>query len=178
MDEPQVRLIVQITARLSAIAFLAALGLFAARLGSRPRKVDGAIALLTAFLVLHTIHFGAVGWLAILTASENIRERGGWALMMGVAAAFYLAAFGILRLWRSVASARRVSRPQGLAAHGGVLFIAAIFLNSYAARAETKPIYWLWIVGLVLVVTAYMARARPLPGRSELSGADDHRMHG
>ena len=177
MDEPQVRLIVQVTARLSAIAFLAALSLFAARLGPRPRKVGGAIALLTTFVVLHTIHFGAVSWLAILTAGENIRERGGWPFMMGVAAAFYLAAFGILRLWRSVASARPVSRPQGLAAHVGVLFIAAIFLNSYAARAETKPIYWLWIVGLVLVVTAYMARARPLPGRSELSGAD-HRLHG
>ena len=177
MDDEQVRLIVQVTARLSALAFLAALGFFAARFRPRPQRVGDAIGLLTAFLVLHTIHFGAVGWLAVLTAGENIRERGGWPFMMAVAAAFYLAAFGILRVWRGVASTRPVSRPEGLAAHLGVLFIAGIFLNSYAARAETRPIYWVWIVGMVLAVVAYMARTMPILGRSEASGAD-HRLGG
>ena len=168
MDEEQVGLIVRVTARLSAIGFLAAIGLFAARF---PGKVGGAIRLLTSFLVAHTIHFGAVTWLAMLTAGENIGERGGWPVAMTVAAAFYLSAFAVLRMWRRVASARPVSRLERLAAHLGVLFIAAIFLNSYAARVATKPAYWLWIAGLVSVVTVYMARTMPILGRRELSDA-------
>ena len=161
MDEHQVGLIVRVTARLSAIAFLAALGLFAARFPSRPRNVAGAIRLLTSFLVLHTIHFAAVAWLAVLTGGENIRQRSGWPVVMMVAAAFYLSAFGTLRMWQRVGSARPVSRPERLGAHLGVLFIAAIFLNSYVSRVDTRPVYWLWIGALVLVVTAYMARTMP-----------------
>ena len=172
MDEEQVRLLVRVTARLSAIGFLAALGLFAARFPARPPKVGGAIRLLTSFLVVHTIHFGAVAWLALLTAGENIRERSGWLVVMTVAAAFYLSAFGILRMWRGVALARPVSRPGRLAADFGVLFIAAIFLNSYAARVGTMPAYWLWIAGLVLVVTAYIARTTPILSRPARSEAD------
>lgn len=169
MDGEQVRLIVRVTARLSAIGFLTALGLFATRF---PGNVGGAIRLFTLFVVLHTIHFGAVAWLAMLTAGANVQERDGWPVVMIVAAAFYLSAFGILRMWRGVASTRPVSRPERLAAHLGVLFIAAIFLNSYAARVGTRPVYWLWIVGLVFVVTAYMARTMPIPGRPQLSDAD------
>ncbi len=172
MEEEQVRLLVRVTARLSAIGFLAALGLFAARFPARPLKVGGAIRLLTSFLVVHTIHFGAVAWLALLTAGENIRERSGWPVVMAVAAAFYLSAFGILRMWRGVAVARLVSGREQLAAGIGVLFIAAIFLNSYAARVGTMPVYWLWIVGLVCAVTAYMARATPILSRPERSDAD------
>jgi hypothetical protein len=155
VNEEQVGLIVRVTARLSAIGFLTALGLFAARF---PGKVGGATRLLTSFLVVHTIHFGAVAWLAMLTAGENIGERGGWLVAMTVATAFYLSAFGILRMWRRIASARPVSRLERLAAHLGVLFIAAIFLNSYAARVATRPVYWVWIAGLVSGVTAYMVR--------------------
>jgi hypothetical protein len=168
VDEEQVRLIVRVTARLSVIGFLAALGLFAARF---PGKVGGAIRLLTSFLVVHTIHFGAVAWLAILTAGENIGERGGWPVVMTVAAAFYLSAFGILRMWRTVASARPLSRVERLTAHLGVVFIAAIFLNSYAARVGTRPVYWLWIAGLVCVVTAYMARTTAMLVRPGVSDA-------
>jgi hypothetical protein len=83
VDTDQVRLMVRTTARLSAIGFLSALALFAARFGPRPRKVGDAIGLLTSFIVLHTIHFGAVARLARLTAGENIREPGGWPRVWG-----------------------------------------------------------------------------------------------
>jgi hypothetical protein len=168
VDEEQLGLFVRVTARLSAIGFLAGLGLFAARF---PGKVGGAIRLLISFLVLHTIHFGGVAWLAVLTAGENIAERGGWPVTMTVGAAFYLSAFAILRMWRGVASARPVSRLERLAAQLGVLFIAAIFLNSYASRVAARPVYWLWIAGLVSVVIAYMARTTPILGRPDLSEA-------
>ena len=160
VDEEQVRLIVRVTARLSAVAFLAALGLFAVRYHASPRKTGGPIQLLVSFIVMHTIHFSAVVWLAVLTAGENIRERDGWPFVTVVAAAFYASAFGILRVWRGVGSGRAVSRRELLPAHVAVLFIAAIFINSYVSRVKTMPIYWLWTVGMVLVVTVYLLRTR------------------
>lgn len=162
MDEDQVRLVVRVTARLSAIAFLVALGLFAVQYHATPRRTGGPIRLFVSFIVLHTIHFSAVVWLAVLTAGENIRERDGWPVVMVVAAAFYLSAFGILRVWRGVGSARVVSRRELLTAHLAVLLIAAIFVNSYVSRVKTTPVYWLWIAGMVLVVIAYLLRARGL----------------
>ena len=170
MDEEQVGLIVRVTARLSAIAFMAALALFAVRYHAAPRHARGSIRLFVAFIVMHTIHFSAVVWLAVLTAGENIRERDGWPVVLVVAAAFYLSAFGILRVWRGIGSGRAVSPRELLAAHVAVVFIAAIFVNSYVGRVRTMPVYWLWTVGMVLVVTAYLARARPVLGRPELSG--------
>jgi hypothetical protein len=170
VDEEQVRLIVRVTARLSAIAFVAALGLFAVRYRAASRQAGGPISLFVSFIVMHTIHFSAVAWLAMLTAGENIRERDGWSVVMVVAAAFYLAAFGILRVWRGIGLARAVSHRELLAAQVGVLFIAAIFVNSYVARVKTRPVYWLWTVGMVLVVTAYLLQTRRLLGRPQLSG--------
>ena len=85
--------------------------------------------------------------------------------------AFYLSAFGILRMWQGVASARPVPRRQVWAAHAGVLFIASIFLNSYVSRVATMPAYWVWAAGMVVVVAAYLARTGAAPYRAERTDA-------
>lgn len=166
MDGELVRLAVRVTARLSAIAWLAALALCAIRYRTEPRRIVEAIRLLVAFIVLHTIHFGTVVWLAVLTAGENVDERGGWPAMLGAAAAFYLAAFSILRMWGGVATAQPVSDAARGAAQLGVLFIAAIFLNSYVSRTESMPIYWIWTMAMVLVVIVYLVRSARRPSGS------------
>jgi hypothetical protein len=172
VDEEQVRLIVRVTARLSAVAFLAALGWVAASRRSAPRHLHGAIRLFVAFLAIHTIHFSAVLALSLVTAGENIRERGGWAVVPVVAAAFYLSAFGILRTWRSAAALRPVSRASLAGAHLSVLFIGAIFLNSYLSRVATMPQYWLWAAAMVVTVAAYLARAHRVSAPRRRRGAD------
>jgi hypothetical protein len=168
VDEEQVRLIVRVTARVSALAFLAALGLFTARSHAGPRKVGSAIRLFVLFIVMHTIHFGAVLWLAVLTTGENIRERDGWPVVVAVAAAFYLSAFGILRHWTHVGSGRALSHRERRAAQAAVLLIGAIFVNSYVARLKTMPVYWVWTAGMVLMVTAYLLHTRRVHDALEL----------
>jgi hypothetical protein len=160
VEQPQVELIVRLTARISAAAFAAALMVFAARGRSRPVGVRHEIRLLIAFVLAHTIHFGAVMCLAVVTAGENIRARGGWILVLTVAVLFYLAAFSILRAWR-LADAAAWPRGQRLVAHAGVVFIALIFLNSYGARAVRMPVYWLPAILMAAAVVAYFIRVRP-----------------
>jgi hypothetical protein len=174
VDEEHVRLIVRATARMSALVFLAALGLFAAGHRAGPRRVVSAIRVFVLFVVAHTIHFGAVVWLAVATAGENIRERDGWPVVVVVAAAFYLSVFGILRLWTRLSSRQAVSHRERRGAQVGVLFIAAIFVNSYLARVKTMPVYWLWTAGMVLVVTAYLLHTRRVQDDLELPGTQPH----
>jgi multisubunit Na+/H+ antiporter MnhB subunit len=127
VEQPQVELIVRLTARVSAAAFAAALILFALGHRHRRRGVRYGVRLFVAFILAHTIHFSAVAWLAMLTAGENIRRRGGWAVVLAVAVLFYLAAFGILRAWRKIGSARLLSRNDRLVTDVGVAFIAFVF---------------------------------------------------
>lgn len=162
MDVADVELLIRLTARVSATAFLAALILFACGSRGRTRYLRTSIGLLTSFIVSHSVHFGAVTWLAVLTSSENIRQRDGWPVAIGVAAAFYLAAFGVLSTWRLVASGHHIRRPRRAAAHLGVIFIAGIFLNSYVARVGSMPVYWVWATAMVVVVTAYLVQTRTI----------------
>ena len=159
MEQPDVELIVRVTARISAALFAAALISFAAA-ARRHQGRGPRIRLFIAFLLAHSIHFGAVMWLAALTAGENIRARGGWILVLTVAALFYLAAFSILRAWSRPAAGRAPSRVERLSAHAGVAFVALIFLNSYAARAGRMPVYWVPTILLLAVVVAYFSLVR------------------
>jgi hypothetical protein len=67
-----------------------------------------------------------------------------------------------------------VSHRERRAAQVGVLFIAAIFVNSYLARVKTMPVYWLWTAGMVLVVTAYLLHTRRVQDGLELPGTQPH----
>lgn len=147
---------VRVTARISASAFVAALIVFAIR-GGNSVRVTHALRFFGAFVLAHTIHFGAVVWLAVITASENIRARGGWPLMLLIATLFYLACFAILRAWTYLAVRRALSRGHWSAAHAGVVLIALIFLNSYVARVGAMPIYWVPALVMIAAVIAYLS---------------------
>ena len=154
MDQAQVESLVRVTARISAAAFVTALIAFSIR-RANPARVSYAIRSLIAFIAVHTIHFGAVMWLAGMTAGENIRARGGWTLLVPVAVLFYLAAFAILRAWWSLAARPSASRGVPWTSHAGVAFIALIFLNSYVARVGTLPAYWVPATVMIAAVFAY-----------------------
>jgi hypothetical protein len=159
VEQEQVETLVRLTVRLSGLSFAAALMLFAA--SDRQRALMRyAIAVFAVFVLAHTIHFGAVIWLARLTTDENIRDRGGWPLSLGVGVLFYASAFAILRAWRQRDLIGSVSESALWSAHPGVLFITAVFLNSYIARVGRLPIYWLPTIGLISAVTFYFLRAR------------------
>ena len=173
MDQSTIEAIVRWTVRASGVAFAAALTLFAAADSGRGR-LQRARRALVAFIAAHTIHFAAVVWLAAVTASANIEDRGGWVLMLMVAALFYASAAAILRVWSDVAEGRQPASGSWLGSVLGVLFISAVFLNSYFARVEEMPIYWLAAVLMSAAVGLYLvsvaARARSSPDRAKISG--------
>ncbi len=158
MEQALIETIVRSTVRISALAYVVALTLFAAAGAHRRRWVSHAVRVFAAFIVAHTIHFGAVVWLAAVTAGANIDARGGWALMMTVAALFYASAFAVLRTWREIAAGRQPTAPSWFGSRLGVLFIATVFLNSYIARAERLPLYWLAATAMVATVAFYFVR--------------------
>ena len=166
MEQALIETIVRSTVRISALAFAVSLTLFAAAGAHRRRWVFHAVRVFAAFIVAHTIHFGAVVWLATATASANIDARGGWALMITVAVLFYAAAFAILRTWREIAAGRQPTAPAWFGSRLGVLFIAAVFLNSYLARAERMPIYWLAVTAMIATVVFYILRGATQARRS------------
>ncbi len=158
MDESQVLLLVRVTARASAAAFAAALILFTIRNRYRPQSAPHHISVFVTFILVHTIHFGTVLWLAALTSGRNIRERDGWAVVLTAAVLFYVVTLGILQTWRRRESASHVSRSRRLAASAGVALVALVFLNSYVARIERMPVYWLPASALILIVAGYLAQ--------------------
>jgi hypothetical protein len=159
VEQTHVELMVQVTARVSAAAFAAALILFVTG-RDRQRGARRGVRMFIAFILAHSIHFGAVIGLAAVTGQENIRARGGWPVALIVAALFYLSSFAILRAWRRVGSGRPMSSAARRAAHLGVAFIAVVFVNSYIARVETLPIYWLPTIGMIGTVAFFFLQAR------------------
>ena len=137
MDQPNVELIVRLTARVSAAAFAAALILFAAGYQHDQRRLWLSTRLFAAFIVAHTIHFWTVAWLAVVSGGENIRERDGWTVVLTVALLFYTAVFVVLRAWRDAALGRSSSRSLGVSANVAVVAIAAVFSQlSPGTRSE------------------------------------------
>jgi hypothetical protein len=134
--------------------------LFAAGHHDEPRRIHLGTRLFAGFIGAHTVHFGAVAWLAAITGGENIRQRDGWAIVMTVAFLFYMAAFVVLRAWSAAALGRPSSRNLRVAANVAVVAIAAVFLNSYLARVERMPIYWLPVLGLAGIVAVFFHRTR------------------
>ena len=171
MEQPQVELIVRLTARVSGTAFAAALILFAVGHRRGRRGARYGVRLFLGFIVAHTIHFSAVVWLAGLTAGENIQERGGWPVVLAAALLFYLTVFAILRAWRVLDSGGVLSPGGRLAAHAGITLIAVVFLNSYLGRVSDKPLYWLPAIGMVVSVGVYLVHMRAAPNPAGPAGA-------
>jgi hypothetical protein len=176
VDQPQVELLVRLTARLSAAAFVAALILFSVRGPNRGAGARYEIRVFVAFILAHTVHFSTVVWLAVLTAGQNIRIRGGWAVVLTVAALLYFASFAVLRAWSTLAAGRDLPRGGRLAAHASVALIALIFLNSYITRVGRMPVYWAPAILMIAAVVMYftqvhracasaMRTSRPSPSR-------------
>jgi hypothetical protein len=161
VDQANVELLVRLTARISAAAFAAALILFAAGHHQHDtRRLWRGTRLFAAFVVAHTVHFGTVAWLAVVSGGENIRERDGWTVVLAVALLFYVAVFLVLRAWRDAALGHSSSRSLRVTANVAVVAIAAVFLNSYLARVERMPVYWLPAIALVGIVALYFVRTR------------------
>ena len=160
MDQPTVELVVRVTARVSAATFAAALLLFAAGHQRHRRLLALGTRVFAGFIVVHTIHFASVVWLAVVTAGENIRERDGWVVVVTVALVFYTAAFVVLRAWHDTAMGRSPSRGLHVAGKAAIVVIGAVFLNSYVGRAVQMPVYWLPAAGLAAAVALYIVRAR------------------
>lgn len=171
MDQTTVELIVRWTARVSAATFAAALLLFVA---GRPvrRPLARGTRLFAGFIIVHTIHFATVAWLAVVTAGANIRDRDGWAVVVTVAVVFYTAAFVVLRSWRNTAKGRASPRGLHVSARVGVVVIGAVFLNSYVGRALHTPVYWLPAAGLAAAVALYIVRARGMDVSTARSRTD------
>lgn len=160
MNQPTAELIVRLTARLSAATFAAALILFAAGYRHDRRRLYLGTRLFAGFIVAHTIHLVTVAWLAVMTDGENIRERDGWAVAVTVALLFYMAVFLVLRAWHDAALGHSPSPGLRVMGDVAVVAIAAVFLNSYLARAVRMPVYWLPAVGLAGSVALYFVRTR------------------
>ena len=158
MDQPNVELIVRLTARVSAAAFAAALITFAAGYQHNQRRLSLGTRLFAAFIIAHTIHFGTVAWLAVVAGGENIRERDGWTVALTVALLFYVAVFTVLRAWRDAALGRTSSPSLRVMANVAILAIAVVFLNSYIARIERMPVYWLPALSLAGIVALYFVQ--------------------
>lgn len=88
------------------------------------------------------------------------RERDGWAIVVAVAFLFYMAAFIVLRTWGEAALGRPSSPSLRVTANVAVVAIAAVFLNSYFARVERRPMYWLPLLGLAGIVALFVLRTR------------------
>lgn len=158
MDQLTIQLIVRLTARLSAAIFASALILFAAGNQRDRGRLYFGTCLFAGFIVAHTIHFLTVAWLAVVTAGENIRERDGWAVAVTVVLLFYIAVFLVFRAWGDAAAGRASSRSLRVSANVALVAIAAVFLNSYLARAVRMPVYWLPVLALVGSVALYFIR--------------------
>jgi hypothetical protein len=170
VDQATIESIVRLTARLSAAVFAAALIVSAAGNQHDRRRLYFGTRLFAAFIAAHTIHFLTVGWLAVVTAGGNIRERDGWAVAVTVALLFYIAVFFVLRAWGDAAVGRSSSRTLRVTAEAALVAIAAVFLNSYVGRAVRMPVYWLPVLGLVGIVALYFVRTRAA-GSSSLASS-------
>jgi hypothetical protein len=160
VDQATVEMIVRLTARVSAVIFAAALILFAAGYPHDRRRLYVGTRLFAGFIVAHTIHFATVAWLAVVTSGENIEERDGWPVVVTVALLFYMAVFAVLRAWGDAAMGRSSSRSLRVTANVAVVAVAAVFFNSYLARAVRMPVYWLPVAGLAGTVALYFVRTR------------------
>jgi energy-converting hydrogenase Eha subunit C len=157
MDEPALRELARITARLSATLFVASLFAFAARRRVSPRV---PVRLFAAFLASHGVHFSIVLLLAYVTGGANFRSRGGYPLTIAVGLLFAAGAVAwILRL-----RASEPTRALRLAGGLGIGFIWFAFTETYASRAFISPIFAIPTVVLIAAFLVFLNEWRRSPG--------------
>ncbi|HWO08670.1 MAG TPA: hypothetical protein VNN80_04300 [Polyangiaceae bacterium] len=172
MTVPDLYTAVHWTARASAVLF--ALALWAPVLGLRRQQRP-----YLAFMVAHTVHFGFVVWLALVTGGarmfpggRDIADAGGWPAVFGIFAFFYaLASVGLLARHRG----RDAGGALRLGGHLATTFLGYMYVSTYVGLVTRSPWYALpaALVGVaVLVDLAGSRRLRP-PG--EYSPGTSHR---
>lgn len=153
MDEPVLRELTRITARISATLFAAALLTFAARQRVSARV---AVRVFAAFIAAHAVHFSAVFLLAYATSGANLRARGGYPLTITVGALFGASAVaGLLRL-RASEPARGLRLAGGL----GIAFIWFAFTLAYGSRAFVSPVFAIPTIVLTVAFLAFLNESR------------------
>ena len=153
MDEPALRELARITARISVTIFVAALFAFGARRRVSPRA---AVRLFAAFIAAHAIHFAVVLTLAYVTAGANMRARGGYALTIAVGVLFAAGAVaGFLRI--RAAQPTRALRLAGLV---GIGFCWFAFTTAYGSRVLDAPVFALPTVALIAALLAFLNESR------------------
>jgi energy-converting hydrogenase Eha subunit C len=147
MDEPTLRELARITARLSVTLFAAALIAFGARTRVSPRV---ALRLFAVFLVAHAVHFSIVLLLAYVTGGANLRVRGGYALTIAVGVLFSAAAVAGILMLRTSAPTRSLRFAGGL----GIGFVWFAFTETYASRAFVSPVF---AIPTLMLIAAFLA---------------------
>jgi hypothetical protein len=164
LDVEQAALLVRVTARVSAIVFAIALAISARRLAAtgtldptRYRRAD--LVCFTLFLVAHTIHFAAVGALAVASAGRNIRDAGGYTVTFAAGLLFYIACGAVLRAkarttprWTTGGQRRVESWTMG------VLWI--IFVQAYVLRFVQSWLFTALALALIGALALFAAAAR------------------
>jgi Kef-type K+ transport system membrane component KefB len=150
LDAQQAALLVRVTARVSAVLVAANLITAARRayaIASRALRTAD-VATFLAFLASHTVHFICVLLLAGATGGDNIRNAGGWVLVVMAALVFYAGAAVVVRVkmrpasWRS--SLERRSETLLLA------IVWLVFFQAYALRVLQS-----WLFAALAVLLAY-----------------------
>jgi hypothetical protein len=151
--------LVRITARTSAVIFVAALAagvvdLLAPPSSSFSRRGWGW-KLVGVVIISHTIHFGFVAALAIETHGQNVINRGGWFPTSVVGVLFYGATIGALVL-RPVSPAERTIRNLGWDTAFSTL-VGLAFLETYLGRFGKSPLFTVMAALLAGAMLAFVA---------------------
>lgn len=156
-NEETAALLTRVTARLSAASFAIYL---AAHAMSRLARWRGPhySRFFGVFVIAHTVHFGAVLSLAAASGGQNIADRGGWAVNLGVLGTFYAAALLVVRRQgRRRGGARERVRATEIAV---VSVIWVVFSQAYLLRLTDSLLFVVlgallslsfaaWVVALV-----------------------------
>lgn len=149
MDEPALRELARITARLSVTLFVAALFAVAARQRVSPRV---AVRVFAAFLVAHAVHFSIVLLLACATGGANLRARGGYPLTIAVGLLFGASAVAAILRLRAIEPTRALRLAGGL----GIAFIWFAFTETYASRVFISLIFAIPTIALTAAFVAFL----------------------
>ena len=150
--------LVRLTARASAVIFVAALVAGAAELLASPSssfwRRGAGWKLLGALIVSHTIHFAFVAALVIETHGQNVANRGGWILASIVGVLFYILSVGALLLRRVPPASRTIRNLAGDTVFS--VFVGLAFLQTYLGRLAKSPLFALMVALLGGALLVYI----------------------
>jgi len=135
--------LVRITARISAVIFVAALAAGGVDLLAPPSssfsRRGWSWKLVGGVIASHTIHFSFVAALVVETHGQNVLNRGGWILTSVVGALFYVATIGALVLRRVSPAERTIRNLAGDTAFS--ILVGLAFLETYLGRVGKSPLF-------------------------------------